>query len=102
MTKEKRKVAGFGKVAGGNDSNINSDTEENITIDVESRRNDDILGNILEANKSKDETHTFKGFYLENDVARTIDRVTQNKAKGAKSDLVNEILKRYFKDADVM
>lgn len=46
----------------------------------------------------KDKTHVFKGFYLEIELANIIDRIADPKVagKGAKSDLVNKILREAF------
>lgn len=77
----KRKISSFNEVAS------NSDIKNN---------NNDILDNIINKRKPKEKTHVFKGYYLERDVANTIDRITEGKPKGAKSDFVNEVIKKYL------
>ena len=77
----KRKISSFNEVAS------NSDIKNN---------NNDILDNIINNRKPKEKTHVFKGYYLERDVANTIDRITEGKPKGAKSDFVNEVIKKYL------
>jgi hypothetical protein len=86
-----RTISGFDKVA--DNSNSNNDTNTN---------NDSILNDVLGDQKTKDQTHIFKGFYLEREVAAAIDRITAGKKKGVKSDLVNRILKNYLKEEGVM
>lgn len=86
----------FSKVA--DDSNININTENNKENDNEINWQE-TLDDILKPRESMDETHKFRGYYLENKVADTIDRITgSNPKKGMKSDLINHILKQYFKD----
>lgn len=88
---KKRKISSFDEVA--NNSNIKNENENN---------ENNILKNVLEHRRPKGKTHVFKGFYLEREVAALIDRLTDDKPKGTKSDLVNEILKEYFKREGIM
>lgn len=86
----KRKISSFNEVAS------NSDIKNN------NNNNNDILDNIINNRKPKEKTHVFKGYYLERDVANTIDRITEGKPKGAKSDFVNEVLKNYLRSEGYM
>lgn len=85
--KERRSISSFGQVASNIDINNKSNIENN---------NNDIIKSLVKENIPKDKTHTFKGYYLENEVANTIDRLSEGKHKGFKSDLVNEIIKKFF------
>lgn len=82
MTK-KRTLSGFGNVAKDN-------------IDIDSDKDNDVLDDIIQERKPKEKTHIFKGYYLEREVANTIDRITEGKPKGTKSDFVNEVIKKYL------
>lgn len=86
---KKRNLAGFGEVA----SNDESSNESNNNSNNESGT-DDIVERINNKKRVVD-THPYRGYYLEKEVSDTIDRIAKGK-KGAKSDLVNSILKNYF------
>lgn len=90
----KRTLSGFDEVA--NDIDIDS-TSKNDNKD-----NIDLVSDIIKGHKTKDETHIFKGYYLENDIANVIDRISEGKPRGFKSELVNQILKNYFISEDLM
>lgn len=90
---KKRTLSSFGDVSDHKNININSENETDNKTE-----NDSTIKQILEGQKSKEETHVFKGFYLENEVADAIDRITRRSPKGAKSKLVNAILKKHLKD----
>ena len=86
MSRKKRSISGFDKVASEND------------IDINNKDKNDLLHDIIEKKKTKDQTHIFKGFYLEKAIADVIDRLSAGKTKGIKSEIVNEILKKYFRE----
>lgn len=94
MTKKRRTLSGFDQVA--------SDIDNNNAIDNEKKVKNDAIKSIMKNIKTKDQTHTYKGFYLENKVADKIDEVTEGKPRGAMSELVNSIIKKYFQDAGLM
>ncbi|WP_373896410.1 hypothetical protein [Virgibacillus sp. CBA3643] len=94
--KQRRSISSFDDVAV--DSNINSDKDNDTNKETNT---DDKIDNIL-GKKTKDQTHSFRGYYLENQVADTIDKVTDRKTKGVKSELVNEILKKYFQEEGLL
>jgi len=84
---KERTISGFGSVANGDESaGENSNSDNNF------------LNDIIDSKQTKDKTHIFKGFYLERDIANTIDKYASGKPKGVKSDIVNEALRRTFKD----
>lgn len=91
MSRKNKSIAGFGDFADLNDINNNTNVERknniNITSDLEK----------VISKTPKEKTHVFKGFYLENELAQIIDNKTNGKGRGAKSDLVNAILKDRFK-----
>lgn len=84
--KKERNLAGFSEVA-----------RDNIESSKNSDSNNDLMDDILQTRETKDKTHTFRGFYLENDLVRALDRNTVGKPKGVKSDLINAILREKFK-----
>jgi hypothetical protein len=93
MARKGKSLADFGAIASDTNINISNDNNSN---------DKDVIGNILSGKKSKKDTHTFKGYWLENEVANTIDRITEGKPKGVKSELVNEIIKKYLKSEGLM
>lgn len=86
----KRKISSFDDVASNNDINSNDNNKN------------DVINDILEGKKTKDQTHIFKGYYLEREVANAIDRITEGRPKGTKSDLVNHIIKNYLTDEGIL
>lgn len=83
---KKRTISSFDEVA--SNSNIKNESNTND--------NNDVLDSIINERKPKEKTHVFKGYYLEREVANTIDRITDGKPKGTKSDFINEVIKKYL------
>lgn len=96
--RKKRTLSSFEDVA----DNINIDSERNINKDDDEKNDVDLVESIIKGKALKEDTHIFKGYYLENDVANAIDRITDGKPRGTKSELVNQILKNYFMDTGIM
>lgn len=92
MSRKGRTLSGFGEVA----DNINIDSKKDSKNDI------DLVSEILKGQKPKEETHIFKGFYLENEIADVIDDLAEGKPRGIKSELVNTILKNYFKSEGIL
>lgn len=80
---KKRTVSSFQEVA----SDINIKNNDN---------SDDLLNSVLKDKKPKEKTHIFKGYYLEREVANEIDRITDGKPKGTKSEFINAVIKSYL------
>lgn len=98
--KTNRTLAGFSSVANDDleeNNNINSEND----IDSNSNTNNNSLNDIVESKTTKDKTHVFRGFYLEKDLVKVLDKHTKNK-KGLKSEVVNNALRNAFKDAGWM
>lgn len=51
---------------------------------------------VINSKKTKDQTHIFKGYYLERKVANRVDKNSSRGIRGSKSDYVNTILKNHF------
>jgi hypothetical protein len=121
LSRKNRHIASFGDVANVNKSdivhennniNINKNNniidnknniENNIGINNEinndnENENVDVLDNIINNNKKKDQTHILKGIYFEREVAAAIDRIARKGGKGIKSQIVNEAVKKVFKE----
>lgn len=58
----------------------------------------DPLDKVIDKNKKKEDTHVLKGIYFEKEVADAIDRIAEGGGKGIKSQLVNEAVKKVFKE----
>lgn len=93
--KKERTLAGFNSVAGENF------TEEKKDINSNNDNDNNSLNDIVENRVTKDKTHVFRGFYLEKDLVKVLDKYTKNK-KGLKSEVVNNALRNAFKDAGWM
>lgn len=89
-----RTIAGFDSVAGDDDNNIKINRDSDI--------DNDLISNVMKSNKPKTKTHEFKGYYFEKEIVNVINKLTEGKPKGTKSDLVNDIVKKYFKDHDLL
>src|SRR5690625_2430282 len=98
MSKKNRNLAQYF----GNDNN-----KKELNIDNPIENNSDILSDIASGKGSREDTRKFKGYYLEHEVANAIDRDINarfgNKIpKGAKSDYVNELIKRGLKEEGLL
>lgn len=71
---------------------------EGVDIDDDAEPELDPLDELFEENPRKDDTHVYKGFYLEKNIAKTIDKKAKKGGKGMKSKIVNEALKIVFKE----
>lgn len=107
MSRKKRTIAGFNEVANVNDEHETIDKENksiknnpNININVNEKNDDnmDPLDKVIAKNKKKEDTHILKGIYFEKEVAAAIDRIAKGGGKGIKSQLVNEAVKKVFKE----
>lgn len=110
MVRKDRHIAGFNDVANSkqnvkpNDDinvniNNNNDINDNDNIDNNDNKNNiDSLDAIINTNMKKEKTHVLKGIYFEKDVALAIDKIARNGGKGIKSQIVNEAVKKVFKE----
>jgi hypothetical protein len=109
MSRKHRHIASFGDVANINKSDIvheknnininNNDNTINNQNDNEiNNENIDVLDQIINNNKKKEKTHVLKGIYFEREVAAAIDRIARGGGKGIKSQIVNEAVKKVFKE----
>jgi hypothetical protein len=83
-----------------NENNNNIDSNDNInresdddmenTIENKSVVNFDFIDNI---GKKKEKKKVFTGIYLDEDVAKSLDKLAKKGGKGAKSEIVNDTLK---------
>lgn len=80
--------------------NTNKNTNKSVSKNANENKNENIdpLDKVLMENKKKDKTHILKGIYFEREVAAAIDRIGKNGGKGIKSQIVNEAVKKVFKE----
>ncbi|MBU8908244.1 hypothetical protein [Desertibacillus haloalkaliphilus] len=78
-----------------NDSDINTDNNSNINNNIDSNTDNDSSDAIDDLFEKKDEP-IFRGFYLDKDVVKVLDKVSKRGSKGIKSQLVNEALRKIF------
>lgn len=99
MSKQKRSIASFGDVAEINNKK-DKNNNQNININVNEKNDDkmDPLDKVIAKNKKKEDTHILKGIYFEKEIANAIDRIAEGGGKGIKSQLVNEAVKKVFKE----
>jgi hypothetical protein len=105
MSRKHRHIASFGDVANikkddiiHQNNNININKNDNTIDNGNENENIDTLDEIINNNKKKDKTHVLKGIYFEREVAAAIDRIARNGGKGIKSQIVNEAVKKVFKE----
>lgn len=91
------------------DSQSNSDSPkdtDNEGVDIKDQDEEgddemepelDPLEELFQDHPRKDDTHTYKGFYLEKNIVKIIDKKSKKGGKGMKSKIVNEALKIVFK-----
>lgn len=66
------------------------------TKDEEVQEEPDILKTIIEQKKRRDSKKLI-GIYFDGDVAKVLDKIGDRGGRGAKSELVNDVLKAFFK-----
>ena len=99
MSRKNKNLAGFDDVASEDSTQPNINVNDNDNIKGENHDNKhDVMEQVLIEKKSKVKTHVLKGIYFEIEVANTIDRMARGKGKGIKSELVNEAVKKVFKE----
>lgn len=100
MARNKGHIAGFEEVS-GDDVNNNANSNENSNENNNDAASDP-LDRIINKKKKKDDTHTLKGIYFENDVARALDKIKSSGGKGIQSEVVNDIVKKALKEKGFM
>lgn len=113
MARKDKILAKFNDVADVNDNkknninpNVNDNSNPNVNADIDikdneddnTNANEDLLGQLLEESKKKEEL-SLVGVYLERDVAKVLDRLGKKGGRGMKSRIVNENLKKLFKES---
>lgn len=73
-----------------------SEDIENEVIESEENDKNDRIDNLLGAEKVNKKV--LRGFHLEPEISAAIDEATKNKARGAKTKLVNILLEKGLKD----
>jgi hypothetical protein len=106
--REQRSLKSFGEVANedvnvkanvNKEANINNNLKNDLDFNHNATNNfTDELDDILSSKENKNKTHILKGIYFERDLAKAIDKVTKGKGKGAKSEIINAIVKKAFKE----
>lgn len=86
----KRSLASFGELANVNKNNIDNDN-----------KNDNNHDNIMEIINKPKSVKTMVGIYFDPDVAAALRRVSCRR-KGAQSQLVNEVMRRFFRDQGLL
>ena len=89
-----------------NDSNVNSDIASNndsnsetaVSLEPTKSSLDALLDGHLKAASSK----VFKGFYLDPDIAKVLDKLARKHGKGIQSQVVNESLRMVFLARDLL
>lgn len=84
------------------DSNRNDeiDADDNLEISVEI--DDEIIGQtideIIKKKKQKEKEPVYRGFYLDPDVVKVLDRLHKKGGKGIKSTVANKAFRTLFKE----
>ena len=92
---EKKLLSQFDTIADSKEDtnvNVNDNVNDNIEIDEVDR--------VIQNRKMKmaEKSTKPKGIYFEVEVSEAIDRITEGKGRGAKSDIVNAAVKQVFKE----
>lgn len=89
MSRKERSIAGFGEVAGGDTGKGSSNNNVNDNVNI---------NNIIQVEQKKE----LVGIYFDPDVKRILQEVTKSGGRGAQSKLVNEAVKKLFKESGLM
>lgn len=71
-------------------------------IDEEDEESGSILDDLLGKSQRIEDTHVMRGIYIEKSLDKIIDRLAKKGGRGVKSKLVNEALKKLFKDKGLL
>ncbi|HDR7795301.1 TPA: hypothetical protein QCY19_003972 [Bacillus luti] len=91
---------------GNNDKDNNNNSENNSDSDIENAsktnsESDSILSSVL-SNTIKEPKKIYTGFYLDEPVKKTIDKIVKQNKDTNKSKLVNDLLTAAFKQAGLL
>lgn len=92
-----RSLAGFDEVASVDKTPLENATDQNKGKNntPESKKSSDMIDNLIETSKKQT---IMKGFVLDADVAKAIDRISKGKGRGFKSEFVNAVLKQVLSE----
>ncbi|RFB09318.1 hypothetical protein DZB84_24440 [Bacillus sp. HNG] len=84
-------------------NNVNNQLNENNDIkkDEKDISNSDIISDLMKNQKYEDK-YVMKGIYVEKDLAAILDKLGKKGGRGAKSKIVNEALRKVFKESNLI
>ncbi|MCC3359465.1 hypothetical protein [Bacillus sp. REN16] len=84
-------------------NDVNNQVIENndINKDEKNNSNGDIISDLMKTQKYE-EKYVMKGIYVEKDLAAILDKLGKKGGRGAKSKIVNEALRRVFKESNLI
>ncbi len=115
MARKERNLASFGDMASENsvvenneiknaivNKNKNVVRDNNDIIVNNDNKNEDVFDRLLEGKKKKQPKKVWTGVYLKPDIAQVLEILSKKGGKGAKSEIVNESLRRVFTEKGLM
>jgi hypothetical protein len=82
------------------DNDIRNDIDNEVAVTQESPTN--TIDALLDGTGRKPTNKVFKGFYLDPDVAKILDKLAKKHGKGIQSQVVNEALRMVFVQKDLL
>lgn len=111
LARGNKDLAGFNDVASknninkNNNINNNNDIIENKNINVNDNVNNEggeFIESLLGNEKKKDIRENVRGIYFDEDVVKPLDKLGKKGGRGAKSKIVNDALRFYFKSKGII
>lgn len=100
MARKERNLASFSAVASEDNIVVKEDKNDMIiNNDVDVINNDDgedIFDQLIDGKKKKQVKNVWTGVYLKPEIAKVLEQLSKRGGKGAKSEIVNESLRRVF------
>lgn len=91
MARKDRSIAGFGEVAGRQESQAAEPTNSNVNVNININ---DLIG--------KEEKKELVGIYFDADVKAVLDRLGKQGGRGAKSSIVNQAVRRLLQEQGLL
>ncbi|UAK18090.1 hypothetical protein [Sporolactobacillus terrae] len=94
-----RTLAGFNEVANSEPSKEIKENNQKMKETTSESHNNNAVDDLIENEKKKT---ILRGFVLDIDVVKAIDRISKGKGRGFKSEFVNTVLKQVLSDKGLL
>lgn len=109
MARRNKNLAGFNEVGSDNENikdDVNNDANKNGQAPKDDQEETGTLDKVLSAPKGKKANSTYDkvvvGFHIEKELAAILDDLQRKGGKGVKSQIVNELLEKAFKERGLL